>query len=76
MKEVSLKEIAIKDIGIELANNTGVAGRYLYHQGHYLEDIARAYKVSKSEMLLKTLTVLQEVKRTEWVEKTMEKAFK
>ncbi len=73
MREDDLKEVAIKDIGIGLANNTGVAGRYLYHQGYSLDDIASTYRITNAELLIEILTVFKEVKGSKWIEGKMVK---
>lgn len=66
LKSAIIREVALLDLGYELSNNIGVAGRYLYHQGFSLDDIALAYGVRKSDLLLEILEVVREVKGLDW----------
>lgn len=69
MRGPNLKKIALKGLGLELANDVGVAGRYLYHQGYELEEIASSYKVSKEELLITIYSVLVEIHGVDWLAK-------
>lgn len=76
LKSSTIRELALLDLGYELSLNLGVVGRYLYHQGFSLDDIATAYKVKKSDLLLEILEVVIEVNGYEWFIKKHKEACK